>query len=298
MTQNKKHWHGARNMWAIGTMDAMNRTTPGWTQLLWICVCLGGAGCPNGQLDGFCSPGEQGVARGAIVYDSDDRTEIYLHPSADLQSLTRQSIVALVDASAIDTSNPRDVRVLGPSLGEGYGVCPDQAFVEQPAAAFCSGTLIDDDLVLTAGHCLLTEAHCRATRFVFDYAYEGQGELANIDLEAVYSCRRLVMSRDEDVTDLDFAVVQLDRPVTGQRRPAPLRLYDEPLASGDALTVIGFGTGIPAKIDDGAKVIDARARIGSYFSMAADTFAGIMAIWGMLGIFLKSLRQENLENLK
>ena len=132
--------------------------------------------------------------------------------------------------------------------------------------------MIDDDLVLTAGHCVDDAADCDNTRFVFDYFYAEDGRLETISAEDVYTCGQIVARRLQD--GLDYAVVQLDRPVEGGRVPAPVRGGDEPLQAGSMLTVIGFGSGLPAKIDAGGMVTDPRADTLDYFEGTPDTFGG------------------------
>ncbi len=41
---------------------------------------------------------------------------------------------------------------------------------------------------------------------------------------------------------------------------------------GERVTVIGFGSGIPAKVDQGGFVIDPRDSIQDYFVASTDTF--------------------------
>ena len=211
-------------------------------------------------------------ASGAVVYGDDDRTDWYASDDEALKALTSNAIVALVRPFNIDTSNPAGFTPVGDTLGDRRDLCDGERFTEQPTMAFCSGTLIDDDLVLTAGHCVDDAADCENTRFVFDYYFAEAGELEPITAEDVYSCGQIVARRLQD--GLDYAVVQLDRPVEGDRIPAPVRAGDEPLAIGDALTVIGFGSGLPAKIDAGGAVTDPRADRLDYFGGTPDTFGG------------------------
>jgi S1-C subfamily serine protease len=221
-------------------------------------------------LGGSCAPVEPGAACGALIYGDDDRAEVFEHGDA-LASLTRASVVALIPAASLDVSDPTDVFVAAPTLGDAEGLCADEPYADQPSAAFCSGVLIDDDLVLTAGHCLSNDDECRATKFVFGFYYEGPGVLATIGSSAVLGCRRIVAREEGDFWGGDFAVVQLDRGVGAER--LPVNPSDERLARGDPLTVIGHGTGIPAKIDDGAFVVDPRDGIPA-FHIEADTFRG------------------------
>ncbi|MFT5353777.1 MAG: hypothetical protein ACI9KE_000977, partial [Polyangiales bacterium] len=147
-----------------------------------------------------------------VVYGNDDRVEVYQYPDLLFRELAARSIVALVSSNILDVSNPGDVRFRGRNLQQAQRLCSTERFLEQPAIANCSGTLIDFDLVLTAGHCVTSQAACQGTSFVFDYYYEDDGPRKEIDLnEDVYSCAELVTQ--ELGGGLDYAVVRLDRVV-------------------------------------------------------------------------------------
>ncbi len=206
-----------------------------------------------------------------VVYGQDDRQDVFAHPDNALRELTRASIVALFQPGSLDQRNPDDVQIVSPSLEESQSLCPGQRFAEQPAGSFCSGTLIDDDLVLTAGHCVTSQAACQNLRLVFNYFMEGDGQLARIGREEVYTCQRLVVQRLDDAHD--YAILQLDRPVEGGHAAAPVR-GPGPVASGDEVTCVGFPSGLPAKIDAGGSVTDPRAAELDFFRATTDTFGG------------------------
>ncbi|MBN1946810.1 MAG: trypsin-like peptidase domain-containing protein, partial [Bradymonadales bacterium] len=234
--------------------------------------------CLFGLLPG-CQPDSQEnrldtFAQGSqpVVYGEDNRTDYYAHPDEALRQLTAESIVALVPPSDLDMSDPEDIGILAPTLGSYYNLCEDQRFRDQPTAAYCSGTLIDDDLVLTAGHCVESDSECRGFRYVFNYFYEAEGELATIRAEDVYECQRLVVQRY--TSTVDYAILQLDRQVTSPHQPATVRLEEAALQVGASVPIIGFGSGLPAKIDDGGQVVDARASTLDYFVATTDTFGG------------------------
>ena len=212
-----------------------------------------------------------------VVYGEDDRVEVFNHPDDDLRSIARESIVALIPTSWIERG-PDGTYALAPSvqsLGELHGLCPDELFVDQPAAAVCSGVLIDDDLVLTAGHCIDSRMPCDGYAYVFNYHLDDPTHLAVIRDEDVYSCARVVSDGRPLLGDYtpDFAVVQLDRPVEGAHVPALVRPAT-PLDQGESLAMIGFGSGLPAKIDTGGSVADPRADQLDYFVANVDAFQG------------------------
>jgi hypothetical protein len=230
------------------------------------------------------SPATPALRGGAVVYGLDDRVEWYAFPDEDFRTRARLASVVQVDS--------RDVRVRpdgtvslapGPTLGDAAGLCADQRFADQPTSGSCSGTLIDTDLVLTAGHCVSNRADCASAVFVFDYLYEADGVMPALDREDVYRCASLVVDGDRHIPGgLDLAIVQLDRPVVG-RAPVEvaftlpvggLPATRGPLTLGEPLVMSGFPSGIPLKIDAGGAVTNPRSGPSDYFVASVDAFHG------------------------
>lgn len=222
-----------------------------------------------------------------VVYGADDRVEVFAHPDPELRRIARESIVALIPTRVIGREDDDTYSLFTMSLKDNRGLCDDEPFGNQPIAASCSGTLIDDDLVLTAGHCIDATSPCESYNYVFDYYLSDANTLETIDDEDVYTCRRLFLDRDPAGADQtpDFAVIQLDRPVEGARSAVSFRTGSSP-ARSEAITMIGFGSGLPAKIDDGASVADAREGLdmdGEVVSFADFYVANLDAFGGHSG---------------
>ncbi|MBC7171902.1 MAG: trypsin-like serine protease, partial [Polyangiaceae bacterium] len=189
------------------------------------------------------SEAEVGSVAAPVVYGVDGREDVYAAPSALFRSIARDAIVTMVRPGVLlpnlDGTFTPGFYPLSERINATYGepLCPGERFGEQTTIGLCSGTLIDDDLVLTAGHCF-DGSECGDESFVFDYFYGVAGILEEIDSDDIYACREIVVRRlDEDNPGADYAVVRLDRPVVG-RTPAPVDVRYE-VAASDPLTVIG-----------------------------------------------------------
>lgn len=216
-----------------------------------------------------------GEITASVVYGGDDRAEVYNHPDLELREIARQSVVALIPSFRIARELDGTYSLFTDSLKNLRDLCADELFGEQPTAASCSGVLIDEDLVLTAGHCVDSTSSCDSYAYVFNYLYDQPGSLATIRDQDVYGCERLVArgSAVPGVYTPDFALIQLDRPVEGARAPAVIRPATA-LSQQERLAMIGFGSGLPAKIDSGASVADPRASRLDYFVANLDAFQG------------------------
>ena len=95
-----------------------------------------------------------------LVYGTDNRMDVYAHADATLRDRAMKSTVALMHASELITSNPDSLVFKTQTLGATYDLCTSERFRSDPVPAFCSGTLIDEALVLTAGHCIPTAEDC------------------------------------------------------------------------------------------------------------------------------------------
>jgi len=252
----------------------MPNRLPHWSRVSSLLALVGG-------LSGCAQDGSVGARPEAVVYGEDDRTDVYAHPDASLRALATTSIVALMNSTdlteEVDGTFTYDTSF---THGEAYGLCSDQRFVEQPIAAFCSGTLVAPDVIVTAGHCIDSGPdpdevpNCADTSLVFDYLYTADGELAELEADDVYNCVE-VLARENGT--LDYAYVRLDRPVVGHSPAdlsAGLGATCRSVADGDAVSVLGFGAGLPLKIDDGGNVTDESTDGSYFFHTSLDTFGG------------------------
>ncbi len=211
-----------------------------------------------------------------VVYGIDNRTDVFDHGDVILQDRAIDSTVALMNPGDFDDSNPNDVHFLGQSLGQRLNLCTSERFRDDPTAAFCSGTLIDDDLVLTAGHCITSSSACNNTRFVFNYFRDGANSLQTVTTDDIFACTSIVARRQgvSGGQNLDYAVVRIDRPATPRFAPAPVRVDNLPMSVGQPVAVIGSGSGVPFKIDDGGSVRESRSGTLDFFVATTDTFGG------------------------
>jgi V8-like Glu-specific endopeptidase len=228
-------------------------------------------------------------AEAKSIYGDDNRQDYY-EASAPMKKLA-DSVVSLWPAEQTRARGGlTDLATV--SFGEAFKLCRGQKFSEQPIGAFCSGTLVGKDLVLTAGHCITDEAKCAGTKFVFGFSIDGAGKGANTTVPSanVYGCKKIV-ARDLDkeyggylglavnigkyilnIAGPDYAVIQLDRPVE-DRQPLPLnRKFFSGLREGDPVFIIGHPVGLPVKIAGDAKVMD--TGIKAFFTADLDSFGG------------------------
>lgn len=206
-----------------------------------------------------------------VVYGEDNRCDAVQCDDEAPSRAALDSNVALIDSARIDESDPTNVGLVAPTFRERHDLCADEKYGEQLSAAYCSGTLIADGLVLTAGHCITDQTECASTRFVFGYALGADGGLATLTADDVFGCGEIVVrARDELV---DYAVIRLDRS-TGARQPAVLRTWPQTLTGEDELFIAGYPSGLPLKLARNGWVTQAGSDSLDSFYATLDSFGG------------------------
>jgi len=216
-----------------------------------------------------------------MIYGDDDRAD-YFAMSAGMKDLAN-SVVSLWESSSVKLDAESNSYTLETqNFGERLNLCPDERFREQAMGAFCSGSLVGEDMIMTAGHCITDEAKCADTKFVFGFSVNKQDSPAAgaIPLGEVYSCKKIIKRQlgPEPNADnpqgaglgADYALVQLDRKVRGHKVLDVNR--QQKLKKGDPMFVIGHPVGLPLKLADGATVRDPEPK--GYFVADLDTYGG------------------------
>jgi hypothetical protein len=211
--------------------------------------------------------GERQTIQRKVVYGDDDRQDVYQVNNEALLRMS-QGTCALVSPFNIDRQADGRYRLSGTALGAARDLCASEPFREQPTAAFCSGFLVSQDVVATAGHCV-PAGGCDGTAFVFDYKMiDSTTAKMVIEEENVYFCEEVVGHRLSG--GVDYALVRLDRPVTG-RQPVEIRRSGR-VPDRTPLVMVGHPSGLPQKIAGGARVRDNSA--SSHFVANTDSYGG------------------------
>jgi V8-like Glu-specific endopeptidase len=145
-------------------------------------------------------------------------------------------------------------------------VCQKEKFSHQPLASVCSGFLVADNIIATAGHCMTSFNDCANFKWVFNYKVSDKNQTAvSVDVKDVYSCSRII--KQGLANNVDFALIQLDRPLFGKA----VKIAKAEPSIGTPLVMIGHPSGLPQKISDKARVMSLRP---NGFATDLDAFQG------------------------
>jgi V8-like Glu-specific endopeptidase len=210
-----------------------------------------------------------------VIYGRDNREDIYevksrLHLQLARSTAGMVPMSKIVRGARAGTYELKDLQ----TLERGQNVCASEKFSDQLLAPMCSGFLVGPDLLVTAGHCYKSfstpEAVCQNFAWMFDYhmASPSHDPSKNIPAANVYRCKEVVKA--VLTPDSDYAIIRLDRAVTGRQ---PLRYRQSgKVSSSSRLVVIGHPSGLPTKVaGDGRITFNSNA---NNFSTTLDTFHG------------------------
>lgn len=206
-----------------------------------------------------------------VIYGEDHRLDIFetVNPvHLDLATST----AAMIPNSSLSTEG--GISVISGSSLESRGICKSERFADQITAANCSGFLVGEDLLVTAGHCIRSQRDCDGSQWVFDFglksAQQNDGSRFEVKTSDVYACSEIVERDLNRSSSDDYALIRLERRVS-DRAPLTVRTKGR-IEAGADLVVIGHPTGLPTKIADGSWVRENLNDV--YFSSNLDTFGG------------------------
>lgn len=202
-----------------------------------------------------------------VIYGEDNRKDVFESTDSAFVELSK-STAAMISSSNLKAGRAGEVQISAGTL-ESRGICEKERFSQQISAANCSGFLIAPNVLVTAGHCIKTQADCNSYKWVFDFKVDSSEQgTVNVETSDVYSCKKIISRSLDQISKDDYAVIELDR--KSDRRPLTFRKKGK-ITKGTEIVVIGHPTGLPTKIADGAKV---RSLSGKFFVANLDTYGG------------------------
>ncbi len=171
------------------------------------------------------------------VLDAKDLLKVENNPR--LEQIAKAT-VALLRTDDDNFLNPK-------TFGDVYNFCSQESFLDQKLFSYCSGTLIENNKILTAGHCIRDLKDCNAIRIAFDYF--GNSDVNRIKSHKILKCKKITAwSKPVSQTQLiDYAVIELERPVF-DRKPIVMNVNSK---LQDRIFSMGHPLGLPMKLVHG-----------------------------------------------
>ncbi|HDP35315.1 MAG TPA: trypsin-like serine protease, partial [Candidatus Hydrogenedentes bacterium] len=211
-------------------------------------------------------------ARPKVIYGEDDRIDVYQETDADRLKWAA-STCALINLNRLTQHPDGSWTISSPSAYTRWGLpaCEDEPFGDQPSAAFCTGFMVGEDMIVTAGHCYNTNS-LSSVRFIFGFWMldETTPRLDFLESE-VYQGVEVVSYESSGA--YDHSVVRVDRPITAPGAEPFLLRRTGVVEAGEYVGVIGHPAGLPMKIAFGDTYVR-NADTDGYFVANLDTYGG------------------------
>jgi hypothetical protein len=206
-------------------------------------------------------------SRQKVIYGMDNRKDYY--ELDENQKKECEGVASLFFNDDVMKSGNDQSKLRTGIFGTAYGLCNDELFRNQPIGAFCSGFLVADDLVATAGHCVEKD-NVKDISFVFGFRMNDKDNAqTTINNDDIYRGKEIV-KREQIDDGADYCLVRLDRPVQN-RKKFNIR-KSEKIGDSQGVYVIGHPCGLPIKYADGAWVRNNDNK--AYFVANCDTYGG------------------------
>lgn len=149
------------------------------------------------------------------------------------------------------------------------GICSSERFSAQKSPAICTGFLVGENQLLTAGHCIESHSDCKSNRWIFGVKTINGKLSKKVHRNNVFKCKKIIKRFQDDENLVDYALIELNRSPKGIK---PLPLGQGQFNMGTPVAIIGHPTGLPLKVADDAIVTKNDNEY--FFTTNLDAFSG------------------------
>lgn len=172
------------------------------------------------------------------IYNQDNRSDVQ-QSRPDVQHVA-PTVALLTRKHRINT--PASLFLDGPPVGPVFGLCQDEPFYEEKTLGDCSGFLIAENLLLTAGHCVQSELDCAQRAIIFNHH---SVEPTNLKPSDVYECHSVIARLSQD--DGDLALIRLNRNAAHVQADQMLSLEEPSVDMPEGMRILSHPFGLSLK---------------------------------------------------
>ena len=190
------------------------------------------------------------------IWGEDNRMDYYKITDDQIKKNANCVVAICMSDNLIDTKNGFSTLKVR-NYGKIFNLCTCEPFYHQPIAAgrLCTGFLVKEDVVATAGHCACKKK-VTDLRFVFGYKMSNPSTpVTEIPKQNIYNGVRIVCRVLNPNNGSDWALVKLDRKVVSQ---TIAKLSKKDILCDKSVYIIGYPLGLPLKYSPGSSVGDIR----------------------------------------
>lgn len=194
-----------------------------------------------------------------VIAGEDNRKDVFEMTGAPADvlnlELSRSTVILTSKDRLSDNGNGTYTLAVTPFRQRNLPPCSDEKFSNQFVGGWCSGFMVGDDLIATAGHCGRTQGDIEDTAYVFGFQASSPTDPGRVvfNEDQVYFGKELLAFDDSDTGD--YGIVRVDRKITAPGAKA-LKVRDSGGPSvGSNLGVIGYPSGLPVKIAFGDETV-------------------------------------------
>lgn len=190
------------------------------------------------------------------IYGIDDREYVSWKSPLSIQRMS-SGVALIVEKSSLKNVSKNKVLISASTLEENVGLCRDERFSQNLSMSSCTGFLVGEDLLLTAGHCLADNKSCSHLSFVFSVKEAQEKENGYlVSSDQIFSCKEVV-KREFGQTS-DYALLRLEKKAKKSFIPRHVfkMNFKNNLTPDDRVFMLGHPLGQAQMISQGRKVLE------------------------------------------
>lgn len=190
------------------------------------------------------------------IYGHDERSLVNKRSQLKIKELSK-SIALIISKDVVRkkfTYSLIDTKPL--SDPEGMNICPEEKFADRYTfRSSCTGFLIGEDLVASAGHCFTSARDCDGKLVIFNVQTKKEAKAQHVvSNQNIYECSEILSSFSSDIEGRDFSVIRLKKKVMGS---ISLKMRNSgAITTDDQVFMIGHSMGLPLVATANAQVSD------------------------------------------